>query len=314
MKSLEDIIGSARRALVLGIGGGGDVVGALAVGRLCEALGPKFELGGVAWERFVIDPHPGPRRIAEILGGRPLGGAALLADAQTSTPEGVAFCEARMAAHLGRPTALVDVGGGPRAAAEGIADAADALDCDVAVYVDVGGDVLAHGDEPGLASPLCDAVMLAAARLAADRVAPLGAVFGPGCDGELTADEVLERIGELAAGGGWLGTWGLTQAVAEELEAAARVVPTEASLQAVRCARGETGEVEIRGGRRTVRLTPVGALTFFFDVPAAYGLVAPLAREVSGAGDLEAARDALAALDIRTELDYERSRAREGPG
>jgi hypothetical protein len=156
-------------------------------------------------------------------------------------------------------------------------------------------------------------VMLAAARLAADRVAPLGAVFGPGCDGELTAEEVLERIRDLATAGAWVGTWGLTQTVAAELEAAARVVPTEASLQAVRCARGEAGEVAIRDGRRSVHLGPLGALTFFFDVPTAHELGAPLARAVTGAGDLEAARDALAALGIRTELDYERGRAHEGP-
>ena len=74
---------AARRALVLGIGGGGDVVGALAVARLCESLGTPFVLGGVAWERFAIDPHPGPRAMAEIRGGRPLGDAAVLAGPQT---------------------------------------------------------------------------------------------------------------------------------------------------------------------------------------------------------------------------------------
>jgi hypothetical protein len=57
----------------------------------------------------------------------------------------------------------------------------------------------------------------------------------------------------------------------------------------------------------------VGALTFFYNVGIAYEHVARLARAVAGSSDLEAARDALAALGIRTELDYERSRAREGP-
>jgi hypothetical protein len=312
MRSLEDIIRDADRSLVLGIGGGGDVVGALAVGRFCEALGTEFVLGGVAWERFVIDPHPGPRSVDDIRGGRRLGEAALVADEGTTTPEGVPFSEARMVGHLGRETVLIDVTGGPGAAAEGIAAASDAFACDLAIYVDVGGDVLAHGDEPGLASPLCDAVMLAAALEAADRIEALGAVFGPGCDGELAPGEVLDRVGELAAAGAWMGTWGLTHPAASELEAAARLVPTEASLQAVRCARGETGEAEIRGGRRHVLLTPIGALTFFFDVPAASERAAPLARAVAGAEDLERARDALAALGIRTELDYERARAREG--
>jgi hypothetical protein len=313
VSSIDDVIRDADRALVLGIGGGGDVVGALAIGRLCEALGTEFELGGVAWERFVIDPHPGPRSISEIRGGRRLGEAAVLADEGTTTPDGTPFSEARMARHLGRETVLVDVTGGTRGAAEGIVAAADALECDLAIYADVGGDVLAHGDEPGLGSPLCDAVMLAAAVRAADRVEPVGAVFGPGCDGELTADEVLDRVAELAAAGAWMGTWGLTPTAASELEVAAGIVPTEASLQAVRCARGETGDVEIRGGRRHVRLTPVGALTFFFDVPAACESTAPLARAVADAEDLERAREALAALGIRTELDFERASAREGP-
>jgi hypothetical protein len=313
MGSLIDLIRNARRALVIGIGGGGDVVGALATARLCESLGTEFELGGVAWERFDIDPHPGPRRIDEIRGGRAIGGSALLADEHTTTRDGTRFAEAGVAAHLGRPTVLIDVTGGPRAVAAGIAAAAEELACDLAIYVDVGGDVLARGDEPGLASPLCDAVMLAGAVEAGERIGSVGAVFGPGCDGELTAREVLDRVAELGAVGGWLGTWGLTPAAAAEIADAARVVPTEASLQAVRCARGETGEVEIRGGRRRVTLDPVGALTFFYDVVKAREHAAPLARAVAGSRDLEAARDALAGLGIRTELDYERARARERP-
>ena len=82
---------------------------------------------------------------------------------ETATPEGVAFSEARMAAHLGAETVLVDVTGGAAGAAAGIAAAVAELGCDLLICVDVGGDVLAHGDEPGLASPLCDAVMIAAA-------------------------------------------------------------------------------------------------------------------------------------------------------
>jgi hypothetical protein len=92
-------------------------------------------------------------------------------------------------------------------------------------------------------------------------------------------------------------------------------VPTEASLQAVRCARGETGTTRIRGGRRAVHLSPVGALTFFFDPVAALEKVAPLARAVRDAGSLEQAHEALAALGVATELDLERARARGGdPG
>jgi hypothetical protein len=296
------------------------VVGALAVARLCESLGTPFVLGGVAWERTPIDPHPGPRPLTEIQGGRPLGNAAVLARPETGTPEGVAFSEARMAAHLGTETVLVDVTGGAAGAAAGIAAAVTQLGCDLLVCVDVGGDVLARGDEPGLASPLCDAVMVAAAlRVAAgdhiargdDRVKPLLAVIGPGCDGELTAAEVLGRVAELARAGTWLGTWGLTPEIAAELDAAATLVPTEASLQVVRCARGEVGNVYIRRGRRRVELGPSGALTYFFDPVAAPSEALPLAHAVADAGSIEEGRAALAARGINTELDYERSRAGE---
>ena len=296
---------------MLGIGGGGDVVGALAVARMCESLGTPFELGGVAWERFVVDPHPGPRPLDQISGGRLIADGAMLADGETRTVDGGVVSEGAMAPHLGRETVLIDVSAGPALAAEGVAAAAAELGCDLALYVDVGGDAIARGTEPGLASPLCDAVMLAAGGLAADRVAPLGAVFGAGCDGELTLDEVMARVADLARAGAWLGAWGMPPAIAAELEEAARVVPTEASLQAVRCALGETGDVPIRDGRRKVRLGPVGALTFFFELRGALERALPLARAVRGAPGLDAAHEALGALGIRSELAYERAKADE---
>ncbi len=306
------VVQSAQKALVLGIGGGGDVVGALAVARICEALGTPTVLGGVSWERAAIDPHPGPRSVAEICHARPLGEAVVLAGPATSTPEGLAFSEARMATHLGTETVLVDPSAGTVGAAAGIVAAADALGCDLLLGVDVGGDVLAHGNEPGLASPLCDAIMVAAALRASDRLRPVLAVVGPGCDGELSIAEVLERTASLGRAGAWLGTWGVTPGIAEELVEAAVVVPTEASLQVARCARGEIGETHIRGGRRRVELGPVGALILLFDpaVAAASGEL-PLVRAVAEAGDIEEGRAALAALGVRTELDYERDQAAE---
>src|SRR4051812_3195062 len=138
-------IQAAEKALVLGIGGGGDVVGALAVARMCETLGTPFVLGGVTWERSAVDPHPGPRPLAEVRHAQGLGDAAVLAGPATSTPEGIAFSEARMAAHLGSDTVLIDVSSGTVGAATGILDAATALDCDLLVGVDVGGDALARG-------------------------------------------------------------------------------------------------------------------------------------------------------------------------
>jgi hypothetical protein len=315
----------ADRALLIGMGGGGDVVGALAVSSLLDELGTEWTLGGVAWERSPIDPRPGPRSLEEIRGGRPCGSAAVLSEGGTTSLDGVEFSESKMATHLGKPTLILDITGGPAALATGLAEAAQELGCDVVVLLDVGGDVLAHGDEPGLASPLCDAIVLSAglflARGAARTdAAPegwdgdvLGAVYGPGCDGELTPEEVLKRLTELQSAGALLGAWGLTPDACDLVEAAGKAVPTEASLMAVRCARGERGSVPIRGGRRTVELTPLGALTFFFDPVAAASSAIPLATAVSPAASLEEAHDALMGLGVRTELDLERARAAGTP-
>ena len=294
--------------MVLGIGGGGDVVGALAAAHLCRRLGVPPRLGGVTWERLPIDPRPGPRSADEITGATELAPGVLQASPETRTLDGAVFAESHMARVLGEPTLLVDVGLGPEGVAAGLAEVVPAGG--LLVFVDVGGDVLGEGTEPGLASPLCDAVMLAAAALLQRRGRRvLAAVFGPCCDGELTPEELLAQVARLAAAGGVIGVDPITPDMAEELERAVREVPTEASAQAVRCARGEIGTGTIRAGRRTVPLSPLGATTIYFDPGRAVNGVARLARLVLDAGDLAHAQELLAAEGVRTELDYELERS-----
>lgn len=299
----------SKRPLVIGIGGGGDVVGALATAEAMRLYhGARPVVGGVAWERRVIDPLPGPRSTEEISGAHPIAPCVLLATGDAHvTQSHVSFAEAHMARYLQDNTLLLDILSGPRALAEGLEIAAEQLDADMMAFVDVGGDSLAHGDEPGLASPLCDAVMLAAAACVSRRrrYPVLGGIFGAGCDGELTIDELLARISEIAAAGGMAGARGLTQPVVERLEAAVRYVPTEASAQALRCFHGESGVTTIRAGQRAVPLSPVGAMTLYFDAEAAVASAARLAALVTEATSLEQANEILHHRGIGTELDLE---------
>jgi hypothetical protein len=310
MIDAEQLLRAAERPLVLGIGGGGDVVGALATAehaRLHHKADPL--VGGVTWERRPIDPEPGPRRAEEIAGARVLAPCVLAASGDTRVrASGVRFAESHLAEHLGQEVLLVDPNPGPRTIAEGLAAAADILAVDLLVFVDVGGDAIAHGDEPGLASPLCDSILMAAAAELQDRGHPvLGGIFGIGCDAELTLAELDERFAELAAVGGLAGVTGLTPTVAESLDRAVEAVPTEASAQPLRAFRGARGPQEIRAGRRTVSLSPVAALTAYFDVAAAVRSTARLAGAVRGAQSIDEANEALHALGVRTELDYERA-------
>ena len=309
-------LGQARRPLCLGIGGGGDVVGALATAEHCRLeLGARPVLGGVSWERRPIDPQPGPRPSAEIADARPLGPAVLAAGPGTRVrSSGVRFAESRMAELLDEETVLVDVNEGPATIAAGLREAAAALRCDLVVFVDVGGDVLAHGEEPGLGSPLCDALLLAAAvRLEEESELPvLAGVFGMGCDGELTPDEVLERLAEVEAAGGLDGSLTLTDPVANRLDQAVAAIPTEASAMAVRAFRGQTGLTTIRDGRRTVDLRPIAADTYFFHPRPAIRSAARLAAAVMDAAGLEEANEALHDLGVYTELDWERDAPHTG--
>lgn len=310
MESIEDAL-SHDRALVYGIGGGGDVVGAVPTARFLEAHGVETVVGGLTWERFEYDPEPGPRSFDELRSIEVVSDAVALGDADTETTDGIRLAESEVAAHYGERVALVDPSGGAAGLRDGLAAACDALDVDLVVGTDSGGDALAAGDEPGLRSPLADAVSLAALA-SMDRPTCLG-MFGYGSDGELSLAEIDDGIGRAAARDGLLGAWGLTPPVVEELEGLLARANTEASRLPVEAARGEVGERAIRGGTRTLRMTPAGTVTFYLD-PAAVAATSRVAELVAGTPSLAAANEALESAGYDTELGFERERAAERNG
>ena len=316
VQSLETIIHSASRALVIGVGGGGDVVGALAVARFLQFCGLEFLLGGLSWERSVYDPIPGPRKLCETRNVRALHEFAWMANADTQTVTGVHYAESRMAAALAQEVLLLDINGGVTGVVNGIETAMHQLQTDLLVGVDVGGDSLAEGHETGLRSPLADSIMLAAfAELERRGRRTMWGVFGYGSDGELTVDEIELALSRIGAAGGLLGGWSLTPQIAAELERIVQTVPTEASAIPLRCLSGAWGEQKIRGGERSVRLTPLTALTFFLSTKVLFETLARPAQAVRQSDSLADANDTLHALGIKTELDLERERYRKAnPG
>ncbi len=307
--SLEGLLRSSKRALVIGVGGGGDIVGALATARFLEFCGLEFVLSGLSWERHVFDPVPGPRRLSEVENVRALHPYAWLANPQSRTRTGVYFAESRMAALQGREVLLLDINGGAKGVIEGMEVAIEKLDIDLLVGVDVGGDSLAQGGEPGLRSPLADSIMLAAFVALEQRGRrTLWGVFGYGSDGELTVDEIEEALSRLAAAGGLLGAWSLTPKVATEIEEVIKTVPTEASAVPVHCFRGAWGETHIRSDQRSVKMTPLTALTFFMSPTKLFATLSRPAQAVFASSSLEQANDALHAIEVKTELDLERAR------
>jgi hypothetical protein len=310
-QSLEDIIRASSRALVIGVGGGGDVVGALAAARFLEFCGLEFILGGLSWERFVFDPVPGPRMLSEVENVRAIHPRVWMANSESRTKTGVFFAESKMAAVLNGEILLVDINGGVDEVVQGLEAAMQEFKTDLLVGLDVGGDSLAQGHERGLRSPLADSVMLAAyAELEKRGHRTLWGVFGYGSDGELTVDEVESALSQLAAAGAWLGTTSLTPHIAAELSDVIKTVSTEASAIPVQCFHGAWGETRIRTDQRSVKLTPLTALIFFVSATKLFQTLSRPAQAVSQSSSLEAANDALHARGIRTELDLERDRYR----
>jgi hypothetical protein len=308
---LEDLIRSSKRALVVGVGGGGDVVGALATARFLDFCGLEFVLGGLSWERSIYDPIPGPRKLSEVRNVRVLHDYAWMANGDSQTTTGVFFAESKMAAVQGQEVLLIDINGGVKGAVDGLEVAMKELNTDLLVGLDVGGDSLAQGNEPGLRSPLADSIMLAAyAELEKLGHRTLWGVFGYGSDGELTVDEIEAALNKLAVAGGLLGGWSLTPKISAELEEVIKTVPTEASAIPVQCFRGAWGESKIRSGQRSVKLTPLTALTFFMSATKLYETLSRPARAVRASASLEDANDALRTIGVSTELDFERSKYR----
>jgi len=302
IESLEDAFG-AERALVYGIGGGGDVVGTIPTARLLEDHGVETILGGIPWERGVIDPTPGPYALDEIEHVDRVSETVGLASGETRTHDGVRFAETHVAAHYDEPVALVDVTGGPGQVAAGLEAACDALGVDLVVGVDAGGDALARGDEPGIRSPLADAIGVAA--LAELSVPTALGVYGWGSDGELDPDELDASLAAVAAEGALLGAWGLTPRTVAELDGVLDAVETEASRLPVEAARGGLGERTIRDGSRTLRLSAASTTTIYLD-PAPVAAASALVARVADVNSLEAAHRALRDAGYVTELAIER--------
>jgi hypothetical protein len=309
---LETVLRTARKAVVLGVGGGGDVVGAIPTARFLQLFDVPCVLGGLAWERFVYDPLPGTRTLAEVTSVRPLAPTVWLANAQSATTGGVRFAESRVAELYGAETLLVDLSQGVAGVVDGVRSALQQLGADLLVGVDVGGDSLAEGPEPGLRSPVADAMMLAAFSQLADAIPCIWGVFGYGSDAELTPAEIDRALSIVAEHGGLLGAWGMTPAVAAELRRVVEHVPTEASAIAVACAEGARGTRIIRDGTRSVAVSPVGIVTFYLAPRVLYERVAALARLVADAPSLEAASALLVERGFPSEYAFEQEMLRRG--
>ncbi len=266
-------------AVAIAAGGGGDAVTAAVLADKMPALGVAAIMS-YSWDRLMIDPAPGPRMRAEFYGLIDRGGvsevpptAALRAAGKSTLP--------RLAEHVVQPLLLMDIEAGTSGLVRQIRCAAATFEADELAVIDVGGDILAAGNEPGLRSPLADSVALAAAITSGLPTQVL--VTGIGLDGELSRAELDGRLNAL-------GAEDVGDLVAGDAEGFASVWswhPSEANALLAVAASGWRGSVETQRGV-VVEVTQAATRVYRIDASAlAESSLAALLTRTSSLDEIE---------------------------
>jgi hypothetical protein len=290
--------------LLIAAGGGGDAIAAAILHRAIDSSAPRPAIATYSWDRLLIDPIPGPRDPSGFTGLQAVGDHNYRATTATAVRGPGGSTLPRLAAELDADLYLLDPRRGARGLAEQLEELTGYLDHAAVTIVDVGGDILAHGDEPTLRSPLADSLVLAASATLTVPVQVLAT--GPGIDGELPEALVLDRYDELDA----QLVHRLTPTDVEAVRPLFEWHPSEATGLLCAAAAGARGTAEIRDQGFPVTLTDhtpeVHAL------PAARVLeINRLAGAMASTRSLAAVEDAIRGSGRDSEIDYERRKARQ---
>ncbi len=295
--------GDGPATLVVAAGGGGDVIGAAMLAALAAGPGGPVHYASWSWDRLSVDPTPGPRGPQAFDGLRPVGrwNAAVGAASTPRAPYGSLL--PKLASHLGIEVVLLDPEQGAAGLRRQLGELVGLLGVGQVLVVDVGGDVLARGGEPGLASPLADFLVLAAT---VDLPVPVWVVVaGLGVDGEVPAAQLRGYARELGGAVPWLR---LDRAAVAAFGPVFEWHPSEATGLLWLAAMGERGVAEIRGDGLRVELDAHAADVHRF-AHAAVLARNPAARALRATRSLAAAEARLVALGLGSELELERRKA-----
>ncbi|GAA2875933.1 hypothetical protein GCM10010524_04160 [Streptomyces mexicanus] len=251
-----------------------------------------------SWDRLLIDPLPGPRRPADFTGLERLTPAVWAVPAQASPIAPAGSTLPRLAAELPHPFALLDPYQGAEGLTHQLEDLVSHLEPESIDLLDVGGDILAQGDEPTLKSPLADALTLAACCQVNATVRLL--VAGPGLDGELLPEDVGDVLGPI-----------IHTFTARDVDAISSVLewhPSEATALLAATARGVRGTCEIRDAGLPVPFTDDSPTVHEVDLDDAISRN-QLARAIMATAHLDEAEAHSREICGYSEIDYERNKA-----
>lgn len=276
---IESALGK-KTALVLGIGGGGDVIQGIPVARLLKQIGvEKIFLGGVACSWWTPDGNPLSETWGTAVMGPTLYEVNELAPAESLAPlivevshetslKGRVPCEASLANSLpGDVIFIAGLTGGSKGLAASLKELVEKESIDLVVGVDIGSDTFFDGKNAMPAkTSLVDFISLGA-MLELDCPIFYG-VAGYGADGEMPLEELDDRVQRVMAAGGYLGAHGLTQGDVAAMEVACDMYGDPVEPISWRAAKGEHGWTNVwtHGPWGTaVKVTPLASVMLFFD-------------------------------------------------
>ncbi|MCP8711982.1 DUF1152 domain-containing protein [Streptomyces sp. AC04842] len=284
--------------LIVAAGGGGDAVAAAMLHAALYGDEDQAVILTYAWDRLLIDPLPGPRRPADFTGLERLTPAVWTVPAQARPIAPAGSTLPRLAAELPHTFALLDPYQGAEGLTHQLEDLVSHLEPESIDLLDVGGDILARGDEPTLKSPLADALTLAACCQVNAPVRLL--VAGAGLDGELLPEDVGDVLGPVVHT--------FTASDAEAISPVLEWHPSEATALLAATARGVRGTCEIRDAGLPVPLTDDSPRMHEVDLDDAVSRN-QLARAIMATANLDEVEAYSREICGYSEIDYERNKA-----
>ncbi|WP_340377392.1 DUF1152 domain-containing protein [Streptomyces sp. SS7] len=284
--------------LIVAAGGGGDAVAAAMLHAALYGDEDQAVILTYAWDRLLIDPVPGPRGPDDFIGLEPLTPTVwrVPAEARPIAPAGSTL--PRLAAELPHAFALID----PRQGAEGVTrqleDLVTHLEPTSIDLLDVGGDVLARGDEPTLKSPLADSLTLAACGQVNAPIRLL--IAGPGLDGELSHEDLRTLLGPTVHT--------FTTTDTGPISTVLDWHPSEATGMLAAAARGVRGTCEVRDAGLPIPLTDESPTVHEVDLDEALSRN-ELARAIMSTRSLEQVEALSREICGFSEIEYERNKA-----
>jgi hypothetical protein len=301
------VVDHVKDVLIFAGGGGGDALAALMVADTLGLNPKRVAFSTLVWERTLFDPEPGPRAPEDFAAIERFGehnyritpDSRLTGDRQTFVP--------RLAEAYGVSYYLMDVTRGPDRVRTQINELQQRLGFDTVLVVDVGGDILARGDEEMLRSPLADGLALAGTHDLDAEVRVV--VTGLGLDGELSDEDVEDVQRDLIRGNADVETDLITPDTAARFAGAFQWLPSEVSGLTTAAALGHRGIAEIRSSGLRVELSDESRTVRSFAHQDVYERN-EIAAAFRGATSIEACGTVLNEFGRTSELEFER-RSRE---